>query len=90
MSKPNVTFGINELRDIEEWRTERAAGVFRSRSSLNWFCKNHRTELLDSGQLILGRGSARSLIGPGFEDLVMEIKRRETAEIAGLAAASTN
>ncbi|MCK7578686.1 MAG: hypothetical protein MZV65_25025 [Chromatiales bacterium] len=43
--------------------------------------------LVESGQLIIRKGSAGSLVGPGFDRVVLEIMREESARaIEGEAA----
>lgn len=49
--------------------------VFKSRNSLEWFCRCHTELLFASGQFIPRRGSAGTLYGPLFTKVALEILR---------------
>ena len=63
------------------WKTylkyHRSAGgeVFKTRDSLEWFCRCHTDALLASGQLIPRRGPAGTLYGPHFTQVALNILR---------------
>ena len=63
------------------WKTylkhHRSAGgeVFKTRDSLEWFCRCHTDALLASGQLIPRRGPAGTLYGPLFTQVALKIFR---------------
>ena len=63
------------------WKTylkhHRSAGgeVFKTRDSLEWFCRCHTDALLASGQLIPRRGPAGTLYGPLFTQVALTIFR---------------
>ncbi len=63
-----------------KWRAERAAAVFKSDASLEWFIRRHRAEVVASGTFIPRPGRAGGLVDPiPFEQLVLDILRREAA-----------
>lgn len=72
--------GLTDLRQATRWREERAADVFQTGSAWDWFKRNHFDELLASGQLIPGRGRRGDLVGPGIDDVVVRILRREAGQ----------
>lgn len=49
--------------------------VFKSRDSLEWFCRRHATALIASGQLVPRKGPAGTLYGPRFTKVALEILR---------------
>jgi hypothetical protein len=49
--------------------------VFKTRDSLDWFCRCHTDSLVASGQLIPRRGPAGTLYGPHFTKVALEILR---------------
>lgn len=67
------------------WHKTHPNPFFPTYDSFEWFIRMNRAELVESGQLILRRGSAGSLIGPGFDAKVLEIMRRKSAQQAGIA-----
>jgi len=72
---------------LREWAAQHGGATFPTYSSLEWFLRNHRPRLVESGQLILRKGSAGSLVGPGFERVVLDILREESAATLAQAAA---
>lgn len=77
MQNTASTGGLAGLRQATRWRKERATDVFPTNSSWEWFKRDHRDELIDSGQLIPGRGRRGDLVGSGIDDVVVAILRRE-------------
>ena len=69
------------LEQFVGWKTylkhHRSAGgeVFKTRDSLEWFCRCHTDALLASGQLIPRRGPAGTLYGPLFTQVALKIFR---------------
>ena len=47
--------------------------VFKTKHSLEWFCRLHRERLIDSHQLIIRRGPCGNLYGPHFSAIALEI-----------------
>jgi hypothetical protein len=85
---------MNEHERIEDFKRTRAyvkakkGDLFPSYASFEWFTRKHRSRLIKSGQFIIRHGSAGNLVGPRFDDVVLEILREEgLREIAMEAAA---
>lgn len=68
---------VADLMRAREWRAQHGGAVFPTNASFEWFTRNHRAELVASGQYIPRPGSGGSLVGPGFESVVLAIIRRE-------------
>lgn len=49
--------------------------VFKTRDSLEWFCRRHTEALIASGQLVPRRGPAGTLYGPHFTQVALNIFR---------------
>jgi hypothetical protein len=49
--------------------------VFKTRDSLEWFCRCHTDALVASGQLVPRRGPAGTLYGPLFTQVALKIFR---------------
>ena len=65
---------LRELRPIKMWHglhVERGGVVFPTLASLEWFLRTHRDNLIRSGEFIPGRGGRPSLVGPGFDAVVL-------------------
>jgi len=60
-----------------EWVKAHGGQVLPHFSAYQWFKRQHYTELVESGELITGRGRAGDAVGPGFGRLVIEIMQRE-------------
>lgn len=74
---------LSDFIPIRDWQLDNAGEVFKTFAACEWFVRKHRRELVESGQLIIRRGAAGSLVGPGFGTLVLEILKRESrAEVA--------
>ena len=71
---------ISEHGLLTDWAEENSGKgkVFNNRTAVDWFIRQHRAELIRSGQLIVRRGSAGSLVGPQFERVVLDILRGES------------
>jgi hypothetical protein len=78
---------VSDWITAREWVTRRGGKLFSTFASLEWFVRQHRAELIRSGEYIVRRGNAGSLVGPGFDRVVLEILRKESARtIEGEAA----
>jgi hypothetical protein len=76
---------VQALASVAEWHSRNTGAVFPTRSSVDWFVKRHRRELIAAGVLISGRGRAGSLVhGERFGPVAVAVVRRERA---GLGAA---
>ena len=64
-------------------KTHHLAGgeVFKSRDSLEWFCRQHTEALIASGQFIPRRGPAGTLYGPHFTQVALNIFREAQIKI---------
>ena len=49
--------------------------VFATEASFRWFVRQHRDELIASGQFIARRGRAADIVGPAFDAVVLELLR---------------
>ena len=58
-------------------KNHRSSGgeVFKTRDSLEWFCRRHTAALIASGQLSPRRGPAGTLYGPHFTQVALKIFR---------------
>ncbi|WP_295450611.1 hypothetical protein [uncultured Thiodictyon sp.] len=63
---------------LRPWVSAYGGHIFSSFSAAEWFIRGHRAELVRSGQLIVRRGAAGSLVGPQFERVVLDILRGES------------
>lgn len=71
---------LSDFVPSRDWVVDHGGALFQTFSSFEFFVRKHRKRLVDSGQLILGGGRARNLIGPGMASVVLEIIREESAE----------
>lgn len=69
-----------------EWVEQHGGSVFRTHGAFEWFVRQHRDELLASGELIVRKGAGGTLIGPRFGEVVAEILRRESSQQCDLSA----
>ena len=70
---------VADYRPLRDWVADRGGSAFPTFSSAEWFIRRNRDRLLKSGQLIIRKGSAGSLVGPGFDAVVLDILRDESA-----------
>jgi hypothetical protein len=62
---------------VGDWLDRNAGAFFETRSSLDWFIKRHRRELVESGALIPREGRSGSLVDTEeFPKAVVRILRR--------------
>jgi hypothetical protein len=70
---------LNNWCSPEEWRKERAASVFPTSASLNWFIRVNRRELVEGGVLIIGSGRAKDSVDVSrFGQVVQEIRQAKS------------
>ncbi len=55
---------LKSLISSEEWRKSEAPHVFPTKASLEWFGRQHRQRLVESGALFPRWGRAGSLVDP--------------------------
>ena len=67
-----------DYKSMSRWLKEHGGDIFPNATSAEWFIRNHRHELIRSGELIARRGSAGNLVGPGFERVVLDILMAES------------
>jgi len=65
----------------QSWVAEQGGDIFPTKGALEWFVRQHRKELIESGELIIRRGAGGTLVGPGFGRLAVQILQRETKQI---------
>lgn len=65
------------FRRVRDWVAESGGDLFPTVSSFDWFLRQHRAELLRSGQVIVRRGNVGTLVGPEFEQVALGILQRE-------------
>ena len=64
-----MTEPLSSFRPWREWVADDGGDVFPTLSSFEWFTRQHRARLVESGQLILRPGSAGNLVGPNLHGL---------------------
>ncbi len=74
---------LSQFQTARSWLAKRPNPIFRTMASLEWFIRQNRDELIQSGEMIVRRGSAGTLVGPGFDAVVMRILRRKSAVYEG-------
>jgi len=57
-----VNSDLTRFKRAKDWRCEQAAALFRTDASWEFFKRTHRTELLESGALIVRLGRAGDLV----------------------------
>ena len=77
---------IADFKDWRLWVADDGYSLFKTDASFEWFVRKHRAELIDSGQYIPGRGANSGVVGPHFDQLVLDIVRREARERLALEA----
>lgn len=80
------TFGdLSKYQSPEEWRERNGAGLFKTKSSLDWFIKTNRAELVNSGALIPRKGRAGSVVNMEVMGVTVETILTRTAPQMQLA-----
>ncbi len=75
-------YDVTQYRKFRTWIAEQGGDLFPTVGSFEWFVRCHRDELIESGELIIRRGPAGTLVGPGFGRLVIEILQRAQRGVA--------
>ena len=71
---------LAEFVTSAEWIEHgRGGSLLKTEDALQWFLRLHRAELIATGQLIPGRGARPTIIGPGFDALVVKILQRQSS-----------
>lgn len=70
---------VSDFSRTRSWQKQHGGHLFRTFSSLEWFIRNHYGELIQSGEFIPRKGAQGSLVGSGFDQVVLNILRRETS-----------
>lgn len=73
---------VADWTPLRAWVADRGGHVFRTFSAAEWFVRRNRPRLIESGQFIVRKGPAGSLVGPGFDEVVLSILREESREAA--------
>lgn len=69
---------VADYRPLRDWVANCGGSTFPTFSSAEWFIRRNRERLTQTGQLIIRKGSAGSLVGPGFDKVVLDILREES------------
>ncbi|MBP8198158.1 MAG: hypothetical protein KAX64_06315 [Chromatiaceae bacterium] len=81
---------VADFRPLRAWVADCGGEAFSTFSAAEWFIRRNRDRLLASGQFIVRKGSAGSLVGPRFDAVVLDILREESRrEAAGVPVAGT-
>lgn len=67
-------------RRATRWREESGGDIFPTQSAFEWFYRQHFSELVVSGEFMPGLGRRGHLVGPGIDDVVVGILRREAGQ----------
>lgn len=79
---------LNDIGDYlrpRDWVVKHGGSAFPTLGSFEWFVRQHRAELVDSGALIVRRGARGSLVGPNFGCVAAEILLRKSRATSGAA-----
>ena len=76
---PPGDYKLAEFVTTQEWLDAERGKSFDTSDKLDWFIRQHRAELIASGEFIPGRGARPSLLGPGFDTLAPRLLRRQGA-----------
>lgn len=71
---------VQNLRRARNWVEQSGGELFPTFSSFEWFTRTHRAALIRSGQFYPGGGRRGSLVGPEFDQVVLEILRQEAEQ----------
>lgn len=69
---------LSNWKPVREWVKNCGGRAFSTFAATEWFIRRHRARLVESGQFIIRKGSAGSLVGPGFDRVVLDILREES------------
>lgn len=70
---------VADFMPTRYWVDDHGGALFKTHSSLEWFCRLHRQRLIESGQYIIRRGKSGNLVGPRFDEVVLDILREQSA-----------
>ena len=70
-------YTTTDFRRARDWVAQEGGAIFPTFGAYEWFKRNHRDELIQSGELITRRGAGGDLVGPNFGCLAVEILQRE-------------
>ena len=65
------------LAGFQRWSDWLAGQSVISPGAFSWLMRRHRSELLKSGQVIVGSGRRPTLLGPKFDEVVIDLLRQE-------------
>jgi hypothetical protein len=82
----STNYGPADFTRPRLWRKKHGGDTFQTDGSLDWFIRQHKSELVDSGELIVRRGPGGTLLGPNFGRVAVKILQRETSGRQGCAA----
>jgi hypothetical protein len=63
-----------------DWQEKHGGAVFPTYSSLDFFLRKHRKEMIERGALITRKGRAGTLVAPTFGKIAVEILHREALD----------
>jgi len=66
-----------DFQRARDWVAQEGGAIFPTFGAYEWFKRNHRDELIQSGELITRRGTGGDLVGPNFGGLAVAILQRE-------------
>ena len=69
---------VADYRPLRDWVADCGGQTFPTFASAEWFIRRNRDRLIQSGQLIIRKGSAGSLVGPEFDSVVLDILRESS------------
>lgn len=72
-------YEMSDFMPLKNWISAGRGGEqFDSEDKVGWILRTHRKDLIKAGELIPGRGSRPTLVGPRFGILMLDILRRES------------
>jgi hypothetical protein len=72
------TVDLTQWQTARRWWTKNPTPFFKTYAALEWFIRKHRPALIASGEFLIRRGSSGSLVGPGFNGVVLRLLRADT------------
>jgi hypothetical protein len=75
-------YAASDFVRARDWVPEKGGDTFPTQSSFEWFVRQHRAELMASGEVIVRRGTGGTLVGPGFGELAIAIMQRKQSGAA--------
>jgi hypothetical protein len=77
-ARQEVAPDLSRYSPVGDWQDRFGGAFFPTRSSVDWFIKTHREELIKRGALVARRGRNGSLLSHDlFPRAVLEIHRRD-------------